>query len=58
MCICPVCQVSYDTDEREMNGKEWAMCSCGTWAHVECVSYDIEEDPETFCPICTATEED
>ena len=51
--VCPVCQDSYDYDERQRNGKEWIQCSCGTWVHEDCVLTQLEENGATFCPICT-----
>ena len=50
--ICPVCQGSYDYDERQRNGKEWIQCCCGTWVHKDCVA-QLEENNVTLCPICT-----
>ena len=51
--ICPVGQVSYNSDEHEKNGKEWIQCSCGTWMHEDCMLTHLEENDITFCPVCT-----
>ena len=55
--LCPVCEVSYYYDEKMRNGKDWIECSCGTWAHVECMSNKMENDDATFCPACVVEDD-
>ena len=51
---CCICFGTYEEDLETGGGEDWIQCSCGKWAHEECIEEctDDSDGNPRLCPDC------